>query len=283
MGGALGIEVSSNSFSFNTEDAEAVRGLSIHQSPSEPAFAPEENSNDLLESVKEDLEDIKASDANNVEEKTNDVVKVFEGVTVESIWSSSHKKKSEPKLQELQVRIPKLNLREEHREENNANMKEIPVRDHSKAKSHQCSQCLKKFSRMRNLTAHIETVHNKVKPFQCDQCLKKFSQKHNLRNHIGIVHNREKPHACPQPGCAEIFGLKTSLRRHMVKVHNFEKPYHCVEKNCDKKCLDHRTLNDHLRSAHGAAKLVCGFQNCAATFNSRGGLFYHEMKYHTDK
>ena len=101
--------------------------------------------------------------------------------------------------------------------------------------------------------------------------------------HIRYMHKKEKPHACPQSGCTEMFGLKFSLRRHMVKIHNFEKPYHCVEKNCDKKFLDRHTLNDHLRSAHEAAKLVCGFKNCAATFKSRGALFYHEKKHHTDK
>ena len=65
----------------------------------------------------------------------------------------------------------------------------------------------------------------------------------------------------------------------MVNVHNFEKPYPCVEQNCYKKFLDRRNLKDHLRKDHGEAKLVCGFENCAATFTSQNSLWLHKKKY----
>ena len=362
--GVLGIEVSSDSFSSNTENAEAVRGfcsgISTRSPLRESAVAHEKSSIDPLESVKEELGDINADNAINVKEEVKDVVNTFEGITVESIWSTSPKKKSDLKFQELQV--SKLNLREQHCEEKDAfsclyptcklvfesrdllklhiesqhssekplfskdhGSKSVFVKKgsmkayiqseltksfdcdfkdcnmafttkvtlkrhiksvHSKEKPYQCSQCLKKFNRKSHLTAHIEDLHmhNKVEPYQCDQCFKKFSQKSHLTRHIGIVHKKEKPHACSQPGCAEMFGLKLNLRRHMIKVHNHEKPFPCVEQNCDEKFIERKNLRDHLRKAHGAAELVCGFQNCAATFTFQSSLWYHKKKYnHTDK
>ena len=342
----LGIEVSDNSFSIKTEEPS-----------SESAVSHEER-------VNEELEDINESDASNVKEKTKDVVKAFEGITVESIWSSSHEEKSVPKLKEVEVRIPKLNLQEGHCEEKYAfscvypacelvfdskdflklhmesqysSEKSLFSKDHGgkpvfvnkgsmmahtesghtetfdcefkdcnktftlkgsltrhingvhrKEKPYQCSQCLKKFDRNSNLTVHVKTVHQRQKSYQCNLCLKKFSQSGPLTLHIRNMHNKEKPHACPQPGCAEMFKLKPSLRTHMINVHNHEKPYRpyypCIEQNCDKKFLDRRTLKDHLRKDHGAAKLVCGFENCAATFTIHKSLWLHKKEYnHTDK
>ena len=133
----------------------------------------------------------------------------------------------------------------------NENTKRVSVKDikSKKERSHQCIQCLKKFGESRGLTRHIEAVHNK-----------------------------ERPHACPEPGCAQKFGQKFNLKRHLMLVHNFEKPFPCAEQNCDKKFGDRRDLKDHYRSAHGAAKLVCGFENCAATFAARRSLLEHKNK-----
>ena len=80
-----------------------------------------------------------------------------------------------------------------------------------------------------------------------------------------------------------MFGLKLNLRRHMIKVHNHEKPFPCVEQNCDEKFIERKNLRDHLRKAHGAAELVCGFQNCAATFTGHNSLRMHKMRHHSDK
>ena len=69
----------------------------------------------------------------------------------------------------------------------------------------------------------------------------------------------------------------------MIKVHNHEKPFPCVEQNCDEKFIERKNLRDHLRKAHGAAELVCGFQNCAATFTGHNSLRMHKMRHHSDK
>ena len=153
---------------------------------------------------------------------------------------------------------------------------------HNKEKPHECSQFLKKFSEQGNLNnKHIEAVHNKTKPYQCSQCLKKWSRKYHLNRHIEVLHKKAKPHQCSP--CSEKFSKKHSLNRHMMEVHNFEKPHHCDEQDCDEKFLELRDLRDHLRSAHGAAKLVCGVQNCAATFTLRRTLLSHKMKHHSSK
>ena len=72
-----------------------------------------------------------------------------------------------------------------------------------------------------------------------------------------------------------------------MKVHGFEKPYPCNEQNCDEKFVELEFLKDHLRRAHGAAKLVCGIQNCdtvcVATFTLRNSLRQHKKRHHADE
>ena len=236
----------------------------------------------VYENVKKDLGGTEADDAMTKEE-SEDVVEVFEGITVgkvlhsvESSLSTSVKadQKNTRKInKDVQVKIPNLKKGEK-----------LPLQEKENTR---CSQCLKKFSRADTMKRHIKSVHDQAKPHQCSQCLKKFTDRRNLTVHTKIVHNKETPHACPQPGCAQKFGLKLDLKRHMMKVHGFEKPHTCVEQNCDEKFLELQDLKDHLRRAHGAAKLVCGFQNCAATFTGHNSLIMHKrmhkMRHHSDK
>ncbi|TLY45434.1 MAG: hypothetical protein E6K54_08790 [Gammaproteobacteria bacterium] len=53
---------------------------------------------------------------------------------------------------------------------------------------HQCSECLKLFTRSANLRNHILTVHDKLKPYECDVCSKKLSSLSSLIRHKRILH-----------------------------------------------------------------------------------------------
>jgi len=307
----LGIEVSSNSFIFQTKSTDDGKTVSNHSSSqfqdSGLAVASSANS-DVYESVKEDLEGAEADDAMKTKEETEAGVETFEGINVgeafhnvESSLSTSCKDNRENTGKVVQVKISKLKMGEKlslHTKErifacdvidckikfkSERNLKRHIQSVHIKEKPHQCDQCMKKFSQKVHLKKHTNAVHNKEKPHQCNQCLEKFSQKNTLKMHIIYVHETEKPLACPQPGCTEMFKLKRILKRHMIKVHNFEKPHACAEENCDEKFLHLSYLKDHLRRAHGAAKLVCGFQNCSAAFTTHHLLKKHKNEHHSAK
>ena len=53
---------------------------------------------------------------------------------------------------------------------------------------HQCSECLKLFTRSANLRNHILTVHDKQKPYECDVCSKKLSSHSSLIWHKRVLH-----------------------------------------------------------------------------------------------
>ena len=57
-----------------------------------------------------------------------------------------------------------------------------------------------------------------------------------------------------------------------------ERESSCQEQGCDKKFPTKERLEDHLRSTHGAAKIVCKEANCTAVFSYRPNLSKH-MKF----
>ena len=198
--------MSSDSFSLKTENAETGKGFSIHPPLCESAVAHEESSIDPLESVKEKFEDINAGDGINVKEKTRDVVKAFEGIIVVSIWSTSHKKKSGLKLQEVQVRIPKLNIRKEHREEKYAFPCLYPT-------------CKLAFESRDLLKLHMKSQHSSEKPlFSKDHGSKSvFVKKGSMKAHIQS--ELTKSFDCDFKDCNMTFTTKATLKRHIKCVH----------------------------------------------------------------
>ena len=153
------------------------------------------------------LEDINAGDGINVKEKTRDVVKAFEGITVESIWSTSHKKKSGLKLQEVQVRIPKLNIRKEHREEKYAFPCLYPT-------------CKLAFESKDLLKLHMKSQHSSEKPlFSKDHGSKSvFVKKGSMKAHIQS--ELTKSFDCDFKDCNMTFTTKVTLKRHIKSVHS---------------------------------------------------------------
>ena len=202
--GVLGIEVSSDSFSSNTENAEAVRGfcsrISTRSPLRESAVAHEKSSIDPLESVKEELEVINADNAINVKEKAKDVENTFEGITVESIWSTSHKKKSDLRFQEVQE--PKLNLREQHCDEKDAFSCLYPT-------------CKLAFESKDLLKLHIESQHSSEKPhFSKDHGSKSvFVKKGSMKAYIQS--ELTESFDCDFKDCNMTFATKATLKRHI--------------------------------------------------------------------
>ena len=131
----LGIEVSSNSFNFKSEDAKAVGDLLTDSNVHNFGVAPA-NVDVLLENVKVESSDV--GGAIHIKGKTEDLMNAFEGITVESIWSTRHKnEKSEGSNLSRSRNRPKEMV-------------------HNKERPHQCSQCLKKFGNKSDLRKHIK-------------------------------------------------------------------------------------------------------------------------------
>jgi len=285
----LGIEVSTNSFSLETElpTSDNNQGSGQDVPGAEVKF---EAKGDVLKNVKVEAGDYDQLMIRGRGENLGKVTFLSSGF--EQIWK-----------EEFKVRNPELTMKEEFCVEENVhiNKKAIAcyvdgckvelasidslkghIRNvHKKTKPHQCNLCLKKFKKRHNLRRHIDDVHHKLKSYQCEEagCAAKFKSKDWLNNHVRTVHWKERSHPCPQPGCSEKFGMKLNLKRHMMKVHNFEKPHSCVEKNCGLRFEERRQLENHLRSVHGAKKLACDIENCTLTFLSTSGLNMHKKKH----
>ena len=254
------------------------------------AVAQKASSDVLLESVKEELSDV--GDEVDIKEKTKDPMKAFEGITVESIWSTSREEKSDV----TQMKIPEMNIREEeHCVKKSALSCVFPscklvfeskdsfmLHIENMHSSNKPPLGKIRGSKMKgSLKAHIQTKRKNKKIFSCDvtDCKMVFGHKHHLKRHIKSVHNKERPHQCGQ--CLKKFSAKSYIRKHIEVVHNNEKPHACPQSGCAQKFGQKPHLEDHLRSVHGAAKLVCGFENCAATFTFQRTLWCHKKKQHS--
>jgi len=295
----LGIEVSLNSFSLETEFLKAGESVSPNSA------SKSQRSRDVLEDVKEEIEDVDVVNQFKINGKSEDIGKVSMLSTgFEQIWKQEIKVENNVK-EELQIGNLEVKIKEEFCVEKNVHIKKrvfvcnfegckakLSSKDslkghiryvHKKKKLLECNQCKKKFTKSYNLQRHTDAVHAKLKPYQCEEagCSTTFGDKDSLNYHIKTFHLKEKPFACLQPGCGEKFGVKINLKRHMMKAHNFEKPHSCVEKNCEQKFEERRQLSNHLRIVHGAEKLTCDIDGCASTFLSLSGLHRHKKK-HTE-
>jgi len=286
----LGIEVSINSFSLETELPTSGFQDSGHEVPgAELGF---EGKGDMLGNVKVEEENLKLANKLMNRGRGEDLGKVtFLSTGFEQIW------KKESDVKEIKVRNPELCV------EGNVDFKKkafacyfdgckvklssrdslkVHIRNmHKNIKTYECNLCFTMFKKKYNLRRHIDDVHHKLKYYQCEEagCATSSKSKDWLNNHVKTVHLKEKSHACPQPGCSERFGMKLNLKRHMMKVHNFEKPYSCGEKDCGLRFEERRQMENHLRSVHGAQKLACNIDNCTLTFLSTSGLNMHKRKH----
>ncbi|XP_039616234.1 zinc finger protein 436-like [Polypterus senegalus] len=114
-------------------------------------------------------------------------------------------------------------------------------------KAHQCSECGKGFSRIKNLRRHRK-IHTGEKPYCCSECGKRFTQLGSLKKHRRI-HTGEKPYYCNE--CGKHFCYKSSLQRHH-RIHTGERPFCCNE--CGREFLQISNLQRHSR-VHIAEKV----------------------------
>ena len=151
-----------------------------------------------------------------------------------------------------------------------------------KKKHFSCKEdgCEVKFVCKRHMERHVNLVHSKKRPFSCtyDDCQQKFGYKGNLVEHVDLVHLKKKPFKCCH--CSKDFGRKQHLSRHIKTVHQKEKAFLCREPGCGKKFGQNSELRDHMRSAHGAPKLVCKKAGCSASFVWDSALYRHMREDH---
>ena len=217
--------MSSNSFNIKSEHAKAVGDLSTDPNVHDFRVAPA-SSDVLLENVKVEVSDVDGTIGING--KTEGLMNAFEGITVESIWSTRHEEKSDKSYL--------------------SRFKEMV---HNKERSHQCIQCLKKFGESRGLTRHIEAVHNKERPHACPQpgCAQKFGEKRNLKRHMMTAHNFEKPFACIEQNCNKKFVEDKHLKDHLRSVHGAAKLV-CGFEDCAATFTFQGTLWCHKKKHH---------------------------------
>ena len=153
---------------------------------------------------------------------------------------------------------------------------------HMKKKPFSCKEdgCQVKFVCKRHMERHVNLVHSKKRPFSCtyDDCQQKFGYKGNLVELVDLVHLKKKPFKCCH--CSKDFGRKQHLSRHIKTVHQKEKAFLCREPGCGKKFGQNSELRDHMRSAHGAPKLVCKKAGCSASFVWDSALYRHMREDH---
>ena len=153
---------------------------------------------------------------------------------------------------------------------------------HHKKKPFSCKEegCYMKFAVERFLVKHVNEVHLKMKYFPCkeDGCQAKFGQKRNLKRHVDNIHMKKKPFKCSH--CSRDFGLKENMFTHIKLVHQKEKAFLCQELSCEMKFARKSDLKNHMRSTHGAPKLVCKKAGCNATFVWLANLYEHMKEVH---
>ncbi|XP_054274230.1 zinc finger protein 236-like [Macrosteles quadrilineatus] len=116
---------------------------------------------------------------------------------------------------------------------------------HLDDKPHKCSDCPASFNISTNLILH-KAIHN-LDRLECPECLKRFSRVASLKAHI-FHHEKEESMFCTE--CGDEFGNQIQLDKHM-KSHDDEwvKPparvYQCP--NCDKKYSKASVLRQHIK------------------------------------
>uniref|UniRef100_A0A3B4AR38 C2H2-type domain-containing protein n=1 Tax=Periophthalmus magnuspinnatus TaxID=409849 RepID=A0A3B4AR38_9GOBI len=146
--------------------------------------------------------------------------------------------------------------------------------DGAERKKHQCSICLKRFARNRNLKIHLR-LHSGERPHSCSFCNKTFAQIAALKYHL-VTHTGEVPLSCPV--CDKGFRISSHLKAHMT-THTGEKPYSCSF--CMKSFSQKTHLTVHQRIHTGEKPFSCSL--CDRTFLRAEGLRSHMKTILTDE
>ena len=114
---------------------------------------------------------------------------------------------------------------------------------------YKCNMCPKKFTRIANLTHHINVVHEN---YRCFMCSKNFQYKYHLKQHIRLAHNfqknfpRLKNYQCQT--CEKYFARNCELKIHVNGVHEKLVNFSC--KICNKSFNYYSALSKHVTRKH---------------------------------
>ncbi|KAM5138934.1 uncharacterized protein ACMZJ9_016390 [Mantella aurantiaca] len=128
-----------------------------------------------------------------------------------------------------------------------------------------CSECGKKFSKMKALLLHYMR-HTGERPFVCTGCGKTFTSQICLNNHYGL-NSKKKQYECYE--CGKLFGLKHSLLKH-EKLHQQDNHNMCLI--CGKQFLHKSGLRLH-ESTHGS----CVCSHCGRYFSCKEDCEKHML------
>lgn len=114
---------------------------------------------------------------------------------------------------------------------------------HTRARTHDCEICGKRFVHKSHLDMHI-VRHTELRPYVCNVCGKMFKANSNLKKHCRTHTETEdvlKPFVCKP--CGKRFTSECVMRRHLL-IHTNLKPYKC---NTCGKCFNYSgNLKKHM-------------------------------------
>ena len=139
-----------------------------------------------------------------------------------------------------------------------------------------CTKCPEKYSKTRDLLAHMRNVHGRISrikdpKYQCNICNKMLTSRGSYSRHKRNFHPEAmKDFLCRK--CDERFTSRNDMMTHVFKAHF--NGYQCDQ--CDFRCYRKRLLSDHINVVH----LKCKPHECEKcnTKFSTLGIFQRHMK-----
>ncbi|KAI4332745.1 hypothetical protein L6164_017628 [Bauhinia variegata] len=106
--------------------------------------------------------------------------------------------------------------------------------------------CMKHFTNVECLKAHIKSCHQYV---TCETCGSKQLKK-NIKRHLRVheTSSSSVTFTCKYKGCTRTFSTKSNLRKHVKAVHFEEKPFVCCFPGCGMRFSYKHVRDNHEKS-----------------------------------